>query len=466
MLESCAANLAALGDTLVSQACQETGLPPPRIAGERDRTVMQLRLFAAVVREGSWIDAVIDHGDPARQPLPRPDLRRMLRPLGPVAVFGASNFPLAYSVAGGDTASALAAGCPVVVKGHSAHPCTGELVARELSRAVSEHGFHPGTFSFLHAGGSRDTAVGSELVLEPTIKAVGFTGSVGGGMALVRLALQRPVPIPVFAEMGSVNPVVVLPGAARGDEPGGSVADRLAASALNSAGQMCTCPGLVFLLGDDRANEVLIGRLAAAFDSAADQTLLTTRTRDALELRRADVASTPGVNLRAGRSGAADGAGVCVRASLFSTTGEVFIAGDTLLDECFGPSAIVVRCQDEGELRACLERISGSLTGSVFAASDDRELAARVRSLLEDRAGRVVFNGVPTGVEVCSAMVHSGPYPACSRPESTAVGSAAIRRWCRPVCYQNVPDDLLPPELQESNPCRLSRIVDGASRQA
>lgn len=447
-LEACAANIAGLGESLVAQACEETGLAPARITTERDRTVMQLRMFAGIVREGSWVEAVIDHGDAARKPAPKPDVRRMLRPLGPVAVFGASNFPLAYSVGGGDTASALATGCSVVVKGHPAHPCTSELLATAMRRAVSECSFFDGTFSLLHAGGERDIAVGSELVMEPTIKAVGFTGSVGGGMALVKLAMQRPVPIPVFAEMGSVNPVVVLAGAVRDDAAGGEIAQKLAASALNSGGQMCTCPGLIFVIGASRENDAFVDAMAGAFDKAGEVTLLTARTRENLEKRRSEVAAVNGVMLKAGRAGGPTGAAVKVNATLFVTTGEVFRANPALWDECFGPSAIVVRCADERELETCLACLTGSLTGSLFAGPDDREQAWPAWARLEERVGRVIYNGVPTGVEVCSAMVHSGPYPSCSRPDSTAVGSAAMRRWCRPVCYQNVPEQLLPLELR------------------
>jgi len=458
-LEACAANLSALGDSLVSQACEETGLTVARIASERDRTVYQLRMFARIVREGSWVDAVIDHGDQTRAPIAKPDLRRMLRPLGPVSVFGASNFPLAYSVAGGDTASALAAGCPVVVKGHSAHPCTSELVAAALSRAVRECGLHPGTFSLLQAGGAREIAVGSELVMRPEIKAVGFTGSVSGGTALVALAMKRPIPIPVFAEMGSVNPVVILPGAIRDDAA--TIARLIAASALNSGGQMCTCPGLIFVLDGSHNVGPFVDLLAAEFNKAPAFTLLTARTRDNLRKRRKDVAGASGVSLGAGKADDPDGHAIQTNPSLYLTSGDSFIANPTLREECFGPSAILVRCTDEQQLLNCLDCIQGSLTGTLVAACDDRPLTDRVLASLQQRVGRLIYNGVPTGVEVCDAMVHSGPFPACSRPDTTAVGSAAIRRWCRAVCYQNFPDDALPQELKEANPLGLFRIVDG-----
>jgi NADP-dependent aldehyde dehydrogenase len=319
-------------------------------------------MFANVVREGSWIDAAIDRADPARSPLPKPDLRRMLRPLGPVAVFGASNFPLAYSVAGGDTASALAAGCPVVVKGHPAHPGTGEMVAAAVSRAVAKVGLHPGTFSFLHSGGERDLAVGTELVSHPAIKAVGFTGSPVGGMALVRLAASRSDPIPVFAEMGSVNPVVILPGALAANPA--DLAGKLAASATASYGQMCTCPGLIFAV-QSPAFDALKVALSAAFAAAKPAPMLSPRVRDGYLRRLGDNAHTSGVEILAGSESQASPALLAVDAA-------TFIASPGLHEECFGPAAILVACRSVAEMLEAAAHIPGSLTATLWAdASDD-----------------------------------------------------------------------------------------------
>jgi NADP-dependent aldehyde dehydrogenase len=437
MLEAAADEITALGDALLDTAAAETGLPAkPRLAGERDRTAFQLRMFANVVREGSWIDAAIDRADPARTPLPKPDLRRMLRPLGPVAVFGASNFPLAYSVAGGDTASALAAGCPVIVKGHPAHPATSAMVAQALDRAVAKAGLHPGTFKLLQSGGDRDIDVGKELVTHPAIKAVGFTGSTSGGMALVRLASARPDHIPVFAEMGSVNPVVILPEALAANAT--DIASKLATSAAASNGQMCTCPGLIFAsLGP--GFEAFKAALVAAFAAAPSAPMLTPRVKDGYLKRLSDNAKAAGVAMLAGsetRPGPA----------LLTVDAANFIANPTLHEECFGPAAILVVCRSAEEMEQAVGHLPGSLTGTLWA--DTKDDALPFVDLLAARVGRFIVNGVPTGVEVSPAMVHSGPMPSCNRPDSTAVGPQAIRRWCRPVCYQNVPQNLLPEELR------------------
>lgn len=452
MLDLAADGIAALGDTLVKAASDETGLPLPRIAGERDRTVRQLRMFAGIVREGSWVEAVIDSADPARQPLPKPDIRRMLRPLGPVAVFGASNFPLAYSVAGGDTASALAAGCSVIVKGHSAHPVTGELVARELAEAVAKAGLPSGTFGFLHAGGQRDSAVGAELVRHPAIAAGGFTGSVAGGMALARIASERPRPIPFFAEMGSVNPVVILPAAMK--SKGSDIAAKIYGSFTNSAGQMCTCPGLILALsGADF--EALAASLAALAKAGAAQPMLTPKVRDSWRSSIRDSIAAGAVPL----AGPSNDSEPAERPVLLRVSSAGFRASPRLREECFGPSTLLVECTNVDDLAACVLSVGGSLTATLWAEESDP--ASQLLPALERIAGRVVLNGVPTGVEVCDAMVHSGPFPACNRPESTAVGAFAIRRWCRPVAYQALHDSLLPAELKSSNPLAIRRIVDG-----
>lgn len=461
LLEAMAAELANLGDTLIDRACEETGLSPARIVAERERMLFTLRMFAGVARAGEWLDATIDRGEASRRPLPKPDVRRMLRPLGPVAVFGASNFPLAYGAAGGDTASAIAAGCPVVVKGHPAHPGTGELVAAALTRAVKSAGFHPGTFSFLHSGGMREREVGQRLIQNPCIRAAGFTGSLAGGMALAALAQSRADPIPVFAEMGSTNPVFVLPGSI--EAQAAEVAERLTSSLSNSNGQMCTCPGLIFVV---RAGEMesFVRALADAVNKAPMQTMLSTRTRENFAERVLQVGGVRGVEVRGGTPPERETAkAVAVKAGpvLFRTTFEAFRAEPTLHEEIFGPGAIVVVCEGERQLLDAAALIQGSLTGTIWAAAADGVLGRKLLTILEQRVGRVIFNGVPTGVEVCAAMVHGGPFPATNQPHTTAVGSAAIRRWARPVCYQHTPEAFLPPELRNANALGIPRIVDG-----
>lgn len=468
-LERCATNIAGLGDELVQMASSETGLAAPRIGGERDRTVNQFRFFAKLVRDGSWVDAVIDHGDPTRVPIPRPDLRRMRVPLGPVAVFGASNFPLAYSAGGGDTASALAAGCPVVVKGHPSHPGTGELVAAAISRAVGESRLHPGTYGYLHAGGARELDVGKELITHPDIRAAGFTGSLRGGMALARLGASRPDPIPVYSEMGSVNPVFVLDGAVAKDS--GGLAQRLHASVTNSTGQMCTCPGLIFVVRSPAADEFVrrLGELIAGTDAMV---MLSPKIRASYVARLSEMVSVQGVretrggehssHAEPGRKDAPRGA--FGRPTLLSVSLDVFRRDHTLREECFGPATVVVMCETGDELIEAALLIDGSLTGTICmdaASGADRDRSAKLHHVLERRVGRLIYNGVPTGVEVAPAMVHGGPYPSTNQPHTSAVGSLALERWCRPVCYQNCPEELLPDQLKESNPLSIRRTVNG-----
>lgn len=448
LLGSIADRLERLGRALVDAAVAETGLAAARIEVERDRTLLQLRMFARLLEDQRWREPIIEPGDPKRRPLPRPDLRRALHPLGPVAVFGASNFPLAYSVAGGDTASALAAGCPVVVKGHSAHPHLGLMVAEAVTAAVADAGLDPGWFSFLLAGGERDLAVGVELVQHPSIRAVGFTGSVSGGTAIMRLAAQRPQPIAVFAEMGSVNPVFVLPKAA--ERRAAAIAEQLAASALNSAGQMCTCPGIIAVPSD--GGDALVAELIRRFEGAAAQVMLTTRTLENFRRRTEEIAGALGVRLAAlSPSAPAPGSGAVLGTpTLFEVEAEAFLDAPQLFEECFGPCSIVVRCPDAQAREALAAQMPGSLTGTLHVEPEDHAEAKGLLVHLADRVGRLIFNGVPTGVEVTSAMVHSGPYPACSRPDSTAVGPLAIRRWLRPVCWQNAPPELLPAFLNSA----------------
>jgi NADP-dependent aldehyde dehydrogenase len=387
-----------------------------------------------------------------------------------VGVFGAGNFPLAYSTAGGDFASALAAGCPVVVKGHPGHPGTGELVAQAVSRAVAECGFEPGTFSFLHAGGPREMAIGQQLVQHPAIRAVGFTGSFGGGVALARLAAERADPIPVFAEMGSTNPVFVLGGAAEAQAE--TIAERLVQSATASGGQMCTCPGLIFVARGEGA-EKLQRVMAKLLNEGQPQTMLNPRTRATFARRAEEVAAAPGVEVRAGsvqaghrtaREAETHKAGSPIRASaaLFRCDFDTFRRTPTLHEEIFGPAALLVVCENDQQLVDAAAVIQGSLTGTIWAGAQDEATARRIQHVLEQRVGRLIYNGVPTGVEVCAAMVHGGPFPATNQPQSTAVGPYAIQRWARPVCFQNTPDALLPAELRNGNPLRVRRMVNGS----
>lgn len=469
LLELCAERILAEGDGLIAMAGAETGLATSRLISERERTVGTLRMFAKAAAEGSWQEATIDTGDPLRKPVARPDLRRMLRPVGPVAVFGASNFPLAYSVAGGDTASALASGCPVVVKGHPAHPGTGEIVARALAGAVAAAGFPAGMFSFLHTGGEREEAAGRELVKHPCIRAVGFTGSFGGGRALAELAAARPDPIPVYAEMGSVNPVFLLPQALEQYAP--SIAEKLTGSITSGNGQMCTCPGLIFVIRSNGA-EVFMRGVAELMERIEPAPMLSHRVRLGFARRIGEVMAVPGVEVRAGspmaphRSGSGaekfePGYGIFASPVLLKTRFETFRRNPTLAEECFGPSAIVVVCEDERDLLAAAASIQGSLTGSIFAGGLDTALVRQLLGILEQRVGRIVFNGVPTGVEVAAAMVQGGPWPATNAPHTTAVGWYAMKRWARPVCYQNAPEGLLPAELRDENALGMWRLANG-----
>lgn len=451
-LETIAEYILDLGDELVERCVLETGLPRARIEGERARTVNQLRLFASVVREGDYLDVRIDRAQPARTPLPRPDLRMRHVALGPVAVFGASNFPLAFSVAGGDTASALAAGCPVVVKAHSAHPGTSALVGGAIQRAVRNRGLPEGTFSLLFDSGRQ---VGQGLVSDHRIKAVGFTGSRGGGSALMALATARREPIPVYAEMSSINPVLLFPHAlaARAEAIGAA----FAASLTLGAGQFCTNPGLVLALdGQD------LGRFVAAAGAALGATPASTMLTPGIHRSFAGVVDAmlehPAVNLEArGKAGT----GFQGQPALFSTTAEAFLRHPELREEMFGAAALVVRCPDAGVLRAIVDSLEGQLTAAMHIDDADHAQAAALLPLLERRVGRILVNGFGTGVEVCHAMVHGGPYPSTADGRSSSVGSLAISRFLRPVCYQDLPEALLPEALRPGNPLELNRRLDG-----
>ncbi len=456
-LETIADSIDGLGDALIERAMRESGLPRARLEGERARTIGQLRLFADVVREGAWMHLVIDEALPDRAPLPRPDLRRRHVALGPVAVFGASNFPLAFSVAGGDTASALAAGCPVIVKGHPAHPGTGELVARAVRQAVAACGLHPGVFSYL-PGSSHD--LGATLVADPRVKAVGFTGSRSGGQALVTVASNRPEPIPIYAEMSSINPVILFPAAARAR--GAALGADYVASLTMGAGQFCTNPGLVLALaGTD--HEAFVAAAAAALAGQAAQTMLTPGIHAAYERGVAALAGHPQVTTVA-RGSEAAGPAAC-RPALFQTTAASFRADHTLGAEVFGASSLVVTAADLDEVGRIIDGLEGQLTATLLFDPEDEPLVAPIVARLARRCGRILANGWPTGVEVCHAMVHGGPWPATSDSRTTSVGTLAIERFLRPVCYQNLPDRLLPEPLRAANPWQAPRRLNGRMQQ-
>ena len=447
-------NILGLGDTLVQRAMQETGLPEARIVGERGRTVGQLKQFADVVRSGQFQEPRIDTAMPDRAPLPRLDHRFNMIPLGPVAVFGASNFPLAFSVAGGDTASAFAAGCPVVVKAHSSHPGTSELVGNAIRSAVKECGLPEGVFSLLFGNG---TNVGASLVAHPSIKAVGFTGSEAGGTALMKIAAARPEPIPVYAEMSSINPVFLLPEAL--NQRAEAIADAQVASMQMGAGQFCTSPGLLVALKSDSL-DTFVAAAAKALGVAVPQTMLSPGIYDAYVAgieRLSSVASNE--QLAVGQE--TKGPYEC-RPALFKITAADFLANEHLTEEVFGSASLIVEAANEEEMFSVIASLGGQLTGSIHA--DDAENPALVQRLvdaLELKVGRIIWNGFGTGVEVCHAMVHGGPFPATSDSRTTSVGTAAISRFLRPVCYQNMPEAFLPSAVKEANPQGLTRLVDG-----
>lgn len=455
LLEAIATEIEALGDVLLQRASTETGLPLGRITGERARTCGQLRLFAQVTREGSCVDARIDPALPNRQPLPRADLRRMLIPLGPVVVFGSSNFPLAFSVAGGDTASALAAGCTVVVKAHRAHPGTSELVGGAVARAVASCGLPPGVFSLVHGGGA---TVGVAMVRHPATTAVGFTGSHAAGRALFDAAAARPHPIPVFAEMSSINPVFLLPGALR--ERGAAIAQGLLNSFTLGAGQFCTKPGLVLAVRGPET-DAFLSRFTELVGAAPNATMLTSNIRDSFEESRARIIGVAGVQPLAAGPAAADAAKTEAQPQVATTSAKSFLANPALASEAFGPFTLVILADHVADFAACAAALEGQLTATVHATATDFSAARALLAVLEQKAGRVLLNGFPTGVEVCPAMNHGGPYPATSDVRFTSVGTSAMLRFMRPVCYQDLADELLPDALKNANPLGLLRLVNG-----
>ena len=456
-LEAIAQSILDIGDDLITRAMAESGLPRGRLEGERGRTAGQLRLFAATVREGSWLHLRIDPALPDRKPLPRVDLRQRHIPLGPVAVFGASNFPLAFSVAGGDTAAAIAAGCPVVAKAHPAHPGTSELVGRAIQAAVQRCGLPEGVFSLIFGAGN---AIGTALVENPHIKAVGFTGSRAGGLALMRVAAARPEPIPVYAEMSSINPVFLLPAAlaARAE----SIGQAFIGSMTLGAGQFCTNPGLVFAVdGPDLQRFLDAAKLSLAKAPAA--TMLTPGILKAYQTGISKLAGhTAVITLGEGLAPTLPSQG---QAALFMTSADAFAAHADLGEEVFGAASIVIRCPDLATMCSLAESLEGQLTATLQMDAGDLTAAQALLPTLERKVGRILVNGYPTGVEVSPAMVHGGPYPSTSDGRSTSVGTLAIERFLRPVCYQDFPTGLLPDTLRDDNSHHLWRRTDGVLGQ-
>jgi alpha-ketoglutaric semialdehyde dehydrogenase len=442
----------ALDDELISMYCSESGLPEGRAKGERGRTIGQLRSFAALINEGSWVEASIDTAQPDRQPLPKSDLRKMLIPLGPVVVFGASNFPLAYSTAGGDTAAALAAGCPVIVKSHPMHAGTGELVASAIIKAVKSTGMPNGVFSNLNSSGIE---VGQTLVAHPGVKAVGFTGSIRGGRALYDLAAKREEPIPVFAEMGSINPVVILPEALV--NRGGALAKTYAASVTLGTGQFCTNPGLLLGIKGDTLSQ-FISDLSEEIVKIEPSCMLHPNIIGAYEKNKQKVISQLGLTVTADYETAVQSN--YARQTITTVEGKTFLENTNLHQEVFGPFSMVVQCENAAQLTTIIANLEGQLTGTLIAENAEVSKYPEVIDALQNRVGRLIYNGVPTGVEVCPSMVHGGPYPASTDSRFTAVGVNSIKRWVRPFCFQDWPHSLLPSELKNENPLGILRLVN------
>ena len=452
-LETIVEQLLLIEDEIVSIYCNETGLPEGRAKGELGRTVGQLRAFSALLKEGNWVNASIDTADSQRIPLPKPDLRKISIPLGPVVVFGASNFPLAYSTAGGDTASALAAGCPVIVKGHSAHLGTSELIGNAIISAIKKCGMPNGTFSLLFGSGS---IVGQELVANKEIKGIGFTGSRKGGLAILKTAQSRKEPIPVYAEMSSINPVFLLPSAFENIQ---SIVDGFTTSLTMGAGQFCTNPGLLVLIENEESQK-LIKSLSDTIASTKTQTMLTENIYNSYCVGLTKLEKNKNVRLLA-KSNSSTEPNQC-QAALFETTGKNFLSDTDLSEELFGASSLIVKCETENEMEEIAKEIEGQLTGSLHLnKNQDQILAKRIISQLELKVGRIIFNQFPTGVEVCNAMVHGGVYPATSDSRSTSVGSNAISRFLRPICYQNFPQDFLKDEIKDDNPNNVTQLLNG-----
>jgi 2,5-dioxopentanoate dehydrogenase len=453
-LEAIGEEILALGDELIQRAMLESGLPEARLTGERGRTIGQLKMFADLLREGSWVEAVIDTALPDRKPFPRADLRKMLVPIGPVLVFGASNFPFAFSTAGGDTASALAAGNPVIVKAHEGHLGTNELMGNAIKHAAKKTGMPDGIFSFVI---SSDVDTIQRLVKDEAIKAIGFTGSYKAGTAIFKIATtERKIPIPVFAEMSSINPVLVLP--KKLETEGTSVATNLAGSIVLGTGQFCTNPGLIFLLESDAA-ENFIGLLAGSLANAAPAPMLNKAVCSNYYNSREILQQQNGVRILVSVDNSSkDYKGSAV---LLETDALSFIKNENLQAEVFGPSSLVVKCKDKNQLRQALEVLHGQLTGTVIGLNEDIAAFSNCIEVLHSKVGRLLYNGVPTGVEVCHAMVHGGPFPATTNAGSTSVGADAIKRFARPVCLQDCPPEFLPAALKDDNDLKIMRKING-----
>ena len=452
-LRAIAKEILSLGEDLTRTYTMETGLPKGRAEGERGRTIGQLEAFATAIENGQYLQPIIDHADANRTPVPKVDLRKINEPIGPIAVFGASNFPLAYSTAGGDTASALATGCPVVVKAHPMHAGTNALVTQAILKAAQDTKMPEGVFSCLY---SNDYEIGSQLVQDPLIKGVGFTGSISGGTALFKLAQSREVPIPVFAEMGSVNPVVVLPEALNKNPT--DWANAYAGSISIGSGQFCTNPGLLFCIQSPEL-DVFIHTLSEAFHQIAPTFMLHPNIHAAYEKGQAEFdALAKKVGSTSTQSPAKEGMG---HGAIYQVDAKTFAANPRLYQEVFGPLSLIVVCKDVAELLPLIARLDGQLTGTILGSENDLQANETLVATLQNRVGRLIFNGVPTGVEVCAAMQHGGPFPASTDERFTAVGVKAMDRWLRPVSYQNWPDKLLPKALQNNNPLGLHRLING-----
>jgi len=453
-LSAVADEILALGDQLISRCCDESGLPEVRIIGERGRTIAQLQMFANLVEEGSWLEASIDTEQINREPVPKPDIRKMLVPLGPVVVFAASNFPLAFSAAGGDTASALAGGNPVIVKAHRSHPGTSALIGSAIVNAAKKTGMPDGVFSLLHGSGR---VVGQGLVKHPNIKAAGFTGSQKAGRLLYDIANQRVEPIPFFAEMGSVNPVLLLPTSLNND-----TVKMLAGSITMGVGQFCTNPGLIISV-DGNDLKKFISKLADELSNIESGVMLNQQICNSYnsEIENLIVNEEITIEGRAEKSKNLNSG----RAILASVSGKSFINNFNFSEEIFGPSSLIVRCDNQKEVDEVLNILAGQLTGSVIGNDSELSLYESSIKIMKKKVGRIIFNGVPTGVEVCPSMQHGGPYPASSDSRFTSVGTAAIKRFARPISYQSWPNDKLPYELQDGNPLNIWRLIDGKLTQ-
>jgi len=453
-LETIAEEINSLGDALIARAMLETGLPEARLLGERGRTTGQLKLFADLLREGSWVEAVIDEALPDRKPLPRSDLRKMLVPIGPVVVFGASNFPFAFSTAGGDTAAAFAAGNPVIVKAHESHLGTNEMIGSAIKTAALKCNMPDGIFSFVVGEGP---VTGMQLVKHPGVKAIGFTGSYKAGMAIYKAAVnEREVPVPVYAEMSSINPVLILP--QRLKAASATVATQLAGSVTLGVGQFCTNPGLMFLMNDENA-EVFINELKEKLLAAPAGTMLNKNVCNNYYEAKNKVSKEAGVAVLFegdNVSGTVKGT-----AALLKVNAADFISNPQLQTEIFGPSSLVILCNDQSEMLKALQSLHGQLTGTIIGNAEDCNNYKDCIDVLSSKVGRLLYNGVPTGVEVCHAMVHGGPFPATTDARATSVGADSIKRFVRPICLQDCPPEFLPDALKNENPLGLMRKVNG-----